>query len=156
MLSFHRNVEKTMAPSNKPMASAAAVVAATGMYIMYSRIRDDRSNIPKELLQSPHAAELKLAVRLAKKAGNNMKGYIETKGTSEAVNYSLDIETKSGATDFCTKVDVENENMIMAAIQESFPTHEIIGEETTGTGEVPKLKKDAKTWIIDPIDGTTK
>ena len=56
-----------------------------------------------ELIQSPHAAELKLAVRLAKKAGNNMRGYIETKGTSEAANYSLDIDTKSNAADFCTK-----------------------------------------------------
>lgn len=134
------------------MTTAVAVVAATGLYLLYAQNRADKSKIPSELLRSPHAAELKMAVRLAKMAGQNMKGYIETKGTSEASNYSLDIDTKSNAADFCTKVDVQNENMIMAAIQEAFPTYEIIGEETTGTGEIPKLTKKP-TFIIDPIDG---
>ena len=39
-----------------------------------------------------------------------MKEYIETKGTSQEKD--LEIETvKSNSADFCTKVDVENENL---------------------------------------------
>jgi fructose-1,6-bisphosphatase/inositol monophosphatase family enzyme len=85
-----------------------------------------------------------------------MVGYVESKGTADEVNYDLGIlETKSGAADFCTKVDVENEHMIMEGIRQRFPSHDIIGEETTGTGPVPALRTDVPTWIIDPIDGTT-
>jgi fructose-1,6-bisphosphatase/inositol monophosphatase family enzyme len=52
-------------------------------------------------------------------------------------------------------VDVENETLIMEGIRQTFPSHELIGEETTGTGEVPPLSSVKPTWIIDPIDGTT-
>ena len=47
-----------------------------------------------------------------------------------------------------------NEKIISDAIRRFFPTHEIIGEESTGTGELPTLT-NASIWIIDPIDGTT-
>eukprot|EP00980_Cylindrotheca_fusiformis_P028508 scaffold22607_cov123-Cylindrotheca_fusiformis.AAC.5 len=135
------------------VAAATAVVGA-GFLFLHSRSRDEMPPIPSQLLKSCYSDELKLAVQLAKRAGENMIGYIESKGTSEAANFSLHIETKSGSADFCTKVDVENEKLIMDGIQERFPSHEIIGEEATGTGEVPKLTKNP-TWIIDPIDGTT-
>jgi hypothetical protein len=80
-----------------------------------------------------------------------MVPYLEAKGTSRECDMDLGIETKSGAEDFCTKVDVENENMIMDGIRRLFPKHDIIGEEAVGTGEIPLLKKEVPTWIIDPI-----
>lgn len=83
-----------------------------------------------------------------------MVGYVESKGTEEESKFNLGIEIKSGSADFCTKVDVENENLIMNGIKNNYPHHEIIGEETTGTGPLPPLTM-APTWIIDPIDGTT-
>jgi hypothetical protein len=146
-----------MPTSSKDVTIAAAVAFAgtAGLFYLHARTRDESAEVPTALRKSPYSKELKLAIRLAKRAGDNMKGYIESKGTSDATNFSLDIETKSGSADFCTKVDVENENLIMDGIQKVFPSHELIGEETTGTGEVPKLTKKP-TWIIDPIDGTTK
>lgn len=144
--------------SSREITTAAFAVLGAGFLYLYSESRDyslAKHQIPPALMKSQYSEELKLAVKLAKRAGDNMKGYIESKGTSDAVNFSLDIEIKSGSADFCTKVDVENENLIMEGIQEVFPSHEIIGEESTGTGEVPELTKKP-TWIIDPIDGTTK
>lgn len=84
-------------------------------------------------------------------AGSNMVEYLEAKGTSSESSIDLGIETKTGAEDFCTKIDVENEKLIMDGIRQVFPQHDIIGEETVGTGEIPPLKKEVPTWIIDPI-----
>jgi len=146
-------------------ATAGAVAAASMFFVGYRRDRDSSTmsnrrsaalpKIPWELLNSPYAKELQLAARLAYQAGANMKGYLDAKGTSRESNFDLGIETKSNDTDFCTKIDVENERLIMEGIQTAFPSHDIIGEETVGTGSLPALKKDTPTWIIDPIDGTT-
>ena len=85
-----------------------------------------------------------------------MVGYLEAKGTAaEALVEDLGIETKSGAVDFCTRVDVENEALVTAGIRERFPAHAIIGEETVGTGSIPAIDPSVPTWIVDPIDGTT-
>lgn len=111
-------------------------------------------SVPKELLDSPYGSELQLAVQLALQAGANMIEYCDSKGTEAEASHDLGINTKSQPADFCTKIDVENELVVMTAIQKQFPTHKIIGEETVGTGVIPPLTADP-TWIIDPIDGTT-
>jgi fructose-1,6-bisphosphatase/inositol monophosphatase family enzyme len=59
------------------------------------------------------------------------------------------MEFKGSPEDFCTAIDLQNEERVTKAIQEHFPTHSIIGEESTGTGELPVLTDNA-TWIIDP------
>ena len=79
----------------------------------------------------------------------------ENDDDEESSSLSLVIDQKSNAADFCTQVDVDNEHLIVKGIREAFPDEQIIGEEGVGTGEVPKLKSGTKTWIIDPIDGTT-
>lgn len=84
-----------------------------------------------------------------------MTQHYDTKGTSDENIDSLDISTKQNDADFATAIDVENENFISSEIKKHFPSHDIIGEETTGTGDVPQLSKEVPTWIIDPIDGTT-
>ena len=84
-----------------------------------------------------------------------MVGYLDAKGTETEKDFDLGIESKSNATDFCTKVDVENERKISNGIKLHFPTHNIIGEEEVGTGSIPALHPSTPTWIIDPIDGTT-
>ena len=84
-----------------------------------------------------------------------MVEFLEAKGTAAEASLDLGIETKSGSADFCTKVDLENEKLVIEGIQNRFPNHDIIGEESVGTGTVPKLNKKVPTWIIDPIDGTT-
>ena len=87
-------------------------------------------------------------------AGKNMTQHYNSKGTADENIEDLDISTKSNAADFATAIDVMNENYIQSAINKQFPSHKIIGEEAVGTGSIPPLTND-KTWIIDPIDGTT-
>ena len=48
-----------------------------------------------------------------------------------------------------TKYDLEAENYIRKYLENSFPSHNIIGEELKVID-----KKSEFTWIIDPIDGT--
>lgn len=110
-------------------------------------------SIPSALNESPYAAELQLAVRVALEAGDNMVAHCDRHGTVLAEG-SLDMEFKGQPEDFCTSIDLLNEELVTKAIQQEFPTHSIIGEESTGTGELPDLT-NSPTWIIDPIDGTT-
>jgi myo-inositol-1(or 4)-monophosphatase len=53
--------------------------------------------------------------------------------------------------DFVTRADRESEEAIVAAIREIYPADGFLGEEggRRGSGE------EARTWIIDPLDGTT-
>ena len=59
-----------------------------------------------------------------------------------------DIRAKAH-NDFVSDVDIAAEEMIKAAILNTFPDHAVWGEEA---GE-PDKKSDI-TWIIDPLDGT--
>jgi fructose-1,6-bisphosphatase/inositol monophosphatase family enzyme len=118
------------------------------------QINSHKHDIPTRLLQSTLKKEIQIAVELALQTGRSMYRYCDEKGTAEEQFHDLQIETKGQPEDFCTKIDVENEQIIMKKFQEEFPSYIIIGEETTGTGKIPILTK-TPTWIIDPIDGTT-
>ena len=85
---------------------------------------------------------LSIAVRAAERAGN----YI----VRESLNVDrLDIEEKT-PNDFVTDVDRTSEQMIIEALQKTYPDHGFICEES---GEI---KADAEyVWLIDPLDGTT-
>ena len=79
--------------------------------------------------------------------------YMEQKGTdAENGESSLGISSKSNDADFCTAIDIQNEDLVTKALSSTFPTHQIIGEESTGTDKPKSLTNDP-TWIIDPIDG---
>jgi fructose-1,6-bisphosphatase/inositol monophosphatase family enzyme len=145
--------------------AASAVVGVAGAVHLLWRQRQQRHHrgkkecrskfeVPSELLSSGYDEELTLAVDLALQCGRNMYRYCDAKGTSAEELHSLEIDTKGQAEDFCTHIDIENERLVTEGIQTNFPTHKIIGEEATGTGEIPPLTSDP-TWIIDPIDGTT-
>jgi len=110
--------------------------------------------VPDAFLESSFRRELQVAIELAMQAGKKMVAYCDEKGTESEQNHDLDIATKSAPEDFCTKVDVENEHLVIAGLNDKFPSHRVIGEETVGTGQIPSLTNDP-TWIIDPIDGTT-
>lgn len=118
-------------------------------------------DLPSKLIdpsQNPYADEAVLAVKLALEAGRNMIPHCNARGTPDAnPESSLGIQTKSNEKDLATSIDVANEDLIVAGIQSRFPSHSIIGEEDTGTNEVKLLSTapNSKTWIIDPIDGTT-
>ena len=83
---------------------------------------------------------LNIAIRAARRAGTII---------SRAQNrlYDLKIELK-GHNDYVTQTDVEAEAAIIEVLNEAYPSHSIVAEESGSSGA-----SDFK-WIIDPIDGT--
>lgn len=71
------------------------------------------------------------------------------------------VKTKSSASDLVTEVDPECERMIRERILHAFPTHEILGEESTPPGSEASAQAAAAVveaphlWVVDPLDGTT-
>ena len=58
--------------------------------------------------------------------------------------------TKKGDIDLVTEADLESEKVILEMIRQKFPDDSILSEEA---GE--HSKQSDRTWIIDPLDGTT-
>lgn len=56
-----------------------------------------------------------------------------------------------GKNDLVTRADTDVEKEIIRVIHESFPDDEILAEESASETALT----DRRTWIIDPIDGTT-
>ena len=61
---------------------------------------------------------------------------------------------KSSNVDLVTETDEIAEQLIMKIIHSNYPTHQIIGEESSGA-DCHYTLTDQPTWTIDPIDGTT-
>jgi inositol-phosphate phosphatase/L-galactose 1-phosphate phosphatase len=66
---------------------------------------------------------------------------------------TVQFATKSASTDLVTETDEQCEKLITEQIQNNFPDHKIIGEESSGSDKYELT--DSPTWTIDPIDGTT-
>jgi myo-inositol-1(or 4)-monophosphatase len=81
-----------------------------------------------------------LAVSAARRAGDYLKKHLHSRH---------DVRFK-GEIDIVTEADQQAERMIIAAIHEHYPEHDILAEESpaTHTGSLYR-------WIIDPLDGTT-
>jgi myo-inositol-1(or 4)-monophosphatase len=60
-----------------------------------------------------------------------------------------DVDIKQ-ASDFVTRVDKESEQLILKTIQEKFPDHHFLAEESIKEDDAGDYR-----WIIDPLDGTT-
>lgn len=84
---------------------------------------------------------LNIAVRAARAASSVIQRNVERVA-------DLKIDTKS-VNDFVTDVDRQAEQAIIATIQESYPDHAFLAEESGVTGD------NENVWIIDPLDGTT-
>ena len=67
----------------------------------------------------------------------------------EKFDQSIEIHYK-GDINLVTEADKMSENIIMAAIRQSFPEHGILSEESPAILDGSSLR-----WIIDPLDGTT-
>lgn len=78
------------------------------------------------------------AKKLALRAGDTMLSYFK-QGVDSTIKQDKSIVTKA---------DVEINEMVIAEVVKSFPTHSIFGEEK-------KLHKNSDmVWVCDPIDGT--
>jgi myo-inositol-1(or 4)-monophosphatase len=60
------------------------------------------------------------------------------------------VDNKSTEIDLLTRADLESEKLIISAIKNTFPNHDIISEESD-----LELADSDFCWIIDPLDGTT-
>ncbi|MCH8557444.1 MAG: inositol monophosphatase [Balneolia bacterium] len=87
--------------------------------------------------------DLQIAHEAAMKASAVIKHYAENRD-------QLNVELK-GRHDLVTQADVETEKKIVEIIQHYRPDDVILGEETAAQQKLT----NARTWIIDPIDGTT-
>jgi len=66
-----------------------------------------------------------------------------------------------GTSDIVTEIDLWSEQEIIKTVGEEFPTHLVIGEETSGQLALERGKKlhelveENICWVVDPLDGTT-
>ncbi len=93
--------------------------------------------------------DLDLAVRAAQAGAATIATILKDGG-------SLDIRHK-GRHDLVTRADTASEEAIISVIQSAFPDDEILGEEGVASSEhvLRPTSHVNRTWIIDPIDGTT-
>lgn len=62
----------------------------------------------------------------------------------------LELFEKSSATDIVTNLDRWSEQTIVSYLETAFPRDGIVGEEGAS-----RKTQSGRTWVIDPIDGTT-
>jgi len=84
---------------------------------------------------------LNIAETTARKAGRIILNSLERLDTIEV--------SEKGRNDFVTDIDLAAENVIISALQETYPDHKIISEEAGVIGG-----NEDHEWIIDPLDGT--
>lgn len=85
--------------------------------------------------------ELRVAIKAARKAG----AYVRKQQDKVIIE-----KTKSNWKDLLTKNDIESEKIILETLQSIFPEDRFITEEAHAAESPSK-----RTWVIDPIDGTT-
>lgn len=86
-------------------------------------------------------ADLNAALEAARAGAETIRSYR---------NKSLNTREK-GHHDLVTDADFAAEEAVLGVIRQQFPEDEVLAEET----EAHEKMTDARTWIVDPIDGTT-
>ncbi len=70
---------------------------------------------------------------------------------------SLDIDrikvNEKGPNDFVTEIDQAAEQAIINVLQQAYPDHAFLCEESGASGNLDETRENV--WIIDPLDGTT-
>ena len=59
-----------------------------------------------------------------------------------------------GGLDLVTEADLASERLILSMLQEHFPGHQVVAEETAGESTAAEAAKSDFTWYVDPLDGT--
>lgn len=68
---------------------------------------------------------------------------------------SFGIDDKSTPTDLVTEMDTASERLIRSTIAARRPQDTVVGEEGGEVVPATTASRDAVTWYVDPIDGTT-
>jgi len=92
-----------------------------------------------------YSEEFDYSLALVKQCGDVIKS---------AFHAEKKISEKSAPNDLVTETDQLVEKMLIEGLREKYPDSMFIGEESVAAGEKCELT-EKKTWIIDPIDGTT-
>lgn len=96
--------------------------------------------------------DLLIASALARQTAERAGDLIRTRW-----NQPVRIDHK-GEVDLVTEVDLAAEALIVDALRTAFPDDRVVAEEGGGTDletQPEDQPKTARTWIIDPLDGTT-
>lgn len=93
-----------------------------------------------------HLARRDVAATVARQAGMLLTDF----AAGHALGVSLDVATKTSATDPVSNADRASERLITETLHQAFPHDSIISEE--GQGETRGTSGYA--WVIDPLDGT--
>ncbi|KAL1956997.1 hypothetical protein VTO42DRAFT_6486 [Malbranchea cinnamomea] len=95
------------------------------------------------------------AVDLGKRAGKILLDAVEKRIEGAGGSPTVDSVEKDNAVDIVTQADEDVEQFIRREIQQKYPSHKFIGEETYAKGQSREyLIDDQPTWCIDPLDGT--
>ena len=84
---------------------------------------------------------LNIAVGAARRAGEVIVRSLDRVGAL--------VVSEKGRNDFVSEVDRAAEQVLIATIRKSYPTHGFLAEESGAAAG------DDYTWVIDPLDGTT-
>ena len=105
------------------------------------------SNPTGRTLEDRLLAEIEArAVELARGGGRVLSGYF---------GGSLNIEYKDdNQRDPVTEADHKTQDFLTKGIQESFPEHDILGEEDDENAQDPDAAAGDFLWVLDPLDGT--
>ncbi|HWL08832.1 MAG TPA: inositol monophosphatase family protein [Planctomicrobium sp.] len=90
-----------------------------------------------------HSPELTLAVLAAQQGGDILLDWLD-KGI---------VVREKGKSDLVSEADLSSETAILSTIQEVFPDHVFLAEESLT--ELVGKEIPEHLWIIDPLDGTT-
>jgi myo-inositol-1(or 4)-monophosphatase len=87
----------------------------------------------------PYELELAVATEIAERAGRLI---VESAGRVGRIDFK-------GPNDIVTDVDRRSEELILGALHRSFPGDAWLAEESGPAGS------GSRTWLVDPLDGTT-
>lgn len=90
--------------------------------------------------------EFDFELEVAKQAATSAAEIIQQYQRND--NFSVDYK---GKNDLVTEADLKAEEEILSFIKKEFPDDYILAEETADEISMP----EGRTWLIDPIDGTT-
>jgi len=91
--------------------------------------------------------EFDFCLEIARNAGSQIK---------DAFYKAKNVVNKSSVVDLVTETDQNVENFLIKSINNRFPEHEFIGEESVAASGGAKITiTDKPTWVVDPVDGTT-
>lgn len=94
---------------------------------------------------------LDAALDVAVRAAHSAARFIQ----SQAGQIDSDAVRDKGLNDFASFVDEEAQRIIVTAIKDAFPDHDVLAEEGFAESGIALRDVPGWLWIVDPLDGTT-